>query len=163
MTESLLQLGCGIRSISPCYRSAMRQACRLSTLCEILAVRVNGYCAWKRRHDRKRRPERGAFAQVDSGDSTALHQPRNVQDPAGHTAAHAHGHPARRALLLPAPHVLRRQAGRADVRHPIRRCFAGFEMESVDINYTVGGGQGVARREVIIYCWDGAAEPVGLF
>jgi DNA adenine methylase len=45
----------------------------------------------------------------------------------------------------------------------IRRCFAGFEMEAVDINYTVGGGQGVARREVIIYSWDRAAEPVGLF
>ena len=48
--------------------------------------------------------------------------------------------------------------------HPdIRRCFAGFEMEAVEINYTVGGGQGVARREVIIYSWDRAAEPVGLF
>jgi DNA adenine methylase len=36
-------------------------------------------------------------------------------------------------------------------------------MEAVDINYTVGGGQGVARREVIIYSWDRAAEPAGLF
>ena len=33
----------------------------------------------------------------------------------------------------------------------------------MDINYTVGGGQGVAWREVVIYRWDRAAEPVGLF
>ncbi|CAG9184346.1 DNA adenine methylase [Cupriavidus respiraculi] len=48
--------------------------------------------------------------------------------------------------------------------HPeIRRIFAGFDIESLDINYTVGGGQGVARREVIIYSWDREEEPAGLF
>lgn len=48
--------------------------------------------------------------------------------------------------------------------HPDRRrCFAEFEMETLDINATVGGGQGMARREVVIYSWDRAAEPVGLF
>ncbi|XQM38358.1 site-specific DNA-methyltransferase (adenine-specific) [Cupriavidus sp. H19C3] len=48
--------------------------------------------------------------------------------------------------------------------HPeIRRVFSAFEMESLDINYTVGGGKGAARREVIIYSWDRRAEPVGLF
>lgn len=63
--------------------------------------------------------------------------------------------------------LMRGMKGKAIVSlndHPdIRRCFAGFEMEAVDINYTVGGAQGVARREVIIYSWDRAAEPVGLF
>jgi DNA adenine methylase len=63
--------------------------------------------------------------------------------------------------------LMRGMKGKAIVSlndHPdIRRCFAGFEMEAVDINYTVGGGQGVARREVIIYSWDRAAEPAGLF
>ncbi|WP_231643062.1 DNA adenine methylase [Ralstonia syzygii] len=48
--------------------------------------------------------------------------------------------------------------------HPdIRNCFKAFEMETLDINYTVGGGKGAARREVIIYSWDRSADPVGLF
>lgn len=49
--------------------------------------------------------------------------------------------------------------------HPdIRACFAGFDMEEVPIVYSVGGGQkGVARTELIIYSWDVAAEPAGLF
>lgn len=49
--------------------------------------------------------------------------------------------------------------------HPaIRECFAGFHMESFDITYTVaGGGNGAARREVVIWSWDQALEPAGLF
>lgn len=49
--------------------------------------------------------------------------------------------------------------------HPdIRRVFGGFQMESVPIQYTVGGGgKGADRMELIIYSWDRAAEPAGLF
>lgn len=49
--------------------------------------------------------------------------------------------------------------------HPeIRRIFAGFEIESVPISYTVGGGgRAVDRTEVIIYSWDRRVDPVGLF
>lgn len=48
--------------------------------------------------------------------------------------------------------------------HPdIRRIFGGFEMESLEIDYTVGGGKGVTSREVIIYSWDQSTEPAGLF
>lgn len=49
--------------------------------------------------------------------------------------------------------------------HPdIRRIFARFQMETVPIQYTVGGGgKGVDRNEVIIYSWDRESEPVGLF
>lgn len=49
--------------------------------------------------------------------------------------------------------------------HPaIRRAFAGFQMESFAIDYTVGGGgKRVERNELIIYSWDQAAEPAGLF
>jgi DNA adenine methylase len=49
--------------------------------------------------------------------------------------------------------------------HPeIRRIFAGFQMDTVPIKYTVGGGaRTVDRAEVIIYSWDRTAEPVGLF
>jgi len=48
--------------------------------------------------------------------------------------------------------------------HPdIRRVFEGFYMETLDITYTVGGGQGAARKELLIFSWDDAAEPVGLF
>lgn len=49
--------------------------------------------------------------------------------------------------------------------HPdIRRIFEGFQMEEVKIDYTVGGGgKATARTELIIYSWDRAAEPVGLF
>lgn len=49
--------------------------------------------------------------------------------------------------------------------HPeIRRIFGRFQMDTVPINYIVGGGgKGVERSEVIIYSWDRAAEPAGLF
>lgn len=49
--------------------------------------------------------------------------------------------------------------------HPdIRRVFDGFEMEALDIQYTVGGGgRQAARKELIVYSWDRAAEPAGLF
>tara|TARA_R110002049_G_scaffold135819_8_gene295418 strand:- start:176 stop:967 length:792 start_codon:yes stop_codon:yes gene_type:complete len=48
--------------------------------------------------------------------------------------------------------------------HPdIRRIFDRFHIESTDIRYTVGGGSGVERREVIIFSWDTHAEPAGLF
>lgn len=49
--------------------------------------------------------------------------------------------------------------------HPdIRRCFDGFHMESLDISYTVGGGAKPAeRRELVIWSWDQADEPAGLF
>jgi DNA adenine methylase len=63
---------------------------------------------------------------------------------------------------------LRTLKGRALVSlndHPdIRACFGGLHMEQVDINYIVGGGDKVAqRRELIIWSWDPASEPVGLF
>lgn len=49
--------------------------------------------------------------------------------------------------------------------HPdIRRCFEGFQMETLKIDYTVGGGANRAeRQELIIYSWDREAEPAGLF
>ena len=48
--------------------------------------------------------------------------------------------------------------------HPdIRKVFAGFHMETTGIRYTVGGGTGVERQEVLIFSWDLAAEPAGLF
>jgi len=49
--------------------------------------------------------------------------------------------------------------------HPdIRRVFADFQMDAVDIEYTVGGGgKSAARGELIIYSWDRASEPAGLF
>ncbi|AUN95864.1 DNA adenine methylase [Pseudazoarcus pumilus] len=48
--------------------------------------------------------------------------------------------------------------------HPdIRQAFSRFHIESTDIRYTVGGGSGVERREVIIFSWDVHAEPAGLF
>lgn len=48
--------------------------------------------------------------------------------------------------------------------HPdIREVFAGFHMEATDIKYTVGGGAGVQAGEVLIFSWDVAAEPAGLF
>jgi DNA adenine methylase len=63
---------------------------------------------------------------------------------------------------------LRQIKGKAIVSlndHPdIRRCFEGFGMESLSIDYTVGGGQNRAeRQELIIYSWDREAEPAGLF
>lgn len=49
--------------------------------------------------------------------------------------------------------------------HPdIRRVFEGFQLETLEIDYTVGGGQrSAARRELVIYSWDRAADPAGLF
>lgn len=49
--------------------------------------------------------------------------------------------------------------------HPdIRSAFAAFQMECLEIDYTVGGGQArTPRRELIIYSWDRDAEPAGLF
>lgn len=49
--------------------------------------------------------------------------------------------------------------------HPdIREVFRGFHMESLDINYTVGGGaKAAARKELVIWSWDVAAEPSQLF
>lgn len=46
----------------------------------------------------------------------------------------------------------------------IRQAFDGFHMETVDIKYTVGGGgREAARKEVIIFSWNDANEPAGLF
>lgn len=49
--------------------------------------------------------------------------------------------------------------------HPaIRDCFAGFQMEEVPIAYTVvGGGKSVDRVELIIYNFNRANQPIGLF
>ncbi len=49
--------------------------------------------------------------------------------------------------------------------HPdIRRIFAAFQMDTVPIQYNVGGGgKAVDRKELIIYSWDRTLEPVGLF
>lgn len=63
--------------------------------------------------------------------------------------------------------VLRTIQGKAIVSlndHPeIRRVFAGFHIEQTDIRYTVGGGAGVERGEVLILSWDPIAEPPSLF
>lgn len=49
--------------------------------------------------------------------------------------------------------------------HPdIRRIFGEFQMDTVPIQYHVaGGGKAVDRQELIIYSWDRASEPAGLF
>ncbi len=49
--------------------------------------------------------------------------------------------------------------------HPdIRRIFSDFEIDTVPIKYSVGGGaKTVERSEVIIYSWDRSLDPVGLF
>ena len=48
--------------------------------------------------------------------------------------------------------------------HPdIREVFAGFHIETTDIYYTVGGGSGVRRNELLIFSWDVADDPTGLF
>lgn len=49
--------------------------------------------------------------------------------------------------------------------HPaIREAFAGFHMERLEIDYTVGGGgRAAARHELVIWSWDQSAEPAGLF
>ncbi len=64
--------------------------------------------------------------------------------------------------------ALRTMQGKAIVSindHPdIRRVFEGLHMESLDISYTVGGGaNAAARKELIVWSWDVAAEPTGLF
>lgn len=64
--------------------------------------------------------------------------------------------------------LLRTIKGKAIVSlndHPdIRRIFADFQMDTVPIQYCVGGGgKAVDRLEVIIYSWDKASDPVGLF
>ena len=63
---------------------------------------------------------------------------------------------------------LRQIKGKAVVSindHPaIRACFAGFDMEELKLDYTVGGGANrVERGELVIYNWDREAEPAGLF
>ena len=49
--------------------------------------------------------------------------------------------------------------------HPaIRECFAGYEMEALKLDYTVGGGANrVERGELVIYNWNREEEPAGLF
>lgn len=49
--------------------------------------------------------------------------------------------------------------------HPaIRECFKDFEMEELKLDYIVGGGANrVERGELIIYSWNRACEPAGLF
>ncbi|MCR4144282.1 DNA adenine methylase [Alcaligenes faecalis] len=48
--------------------------------------------------------------------------------------------------------------------HPdIRRVFAGLHIESTSLRYTVGGGEGVERGEILIFSWDIQATPAGLF
>lgn len=64
--------------------------------------------------------------------------------------------------------VMRNLKGKAMLSindHPdIRRAFAGFHMEDLSISYTVGGGAKAAdRRELVIWSWDPASEPAGLF
>lgn len=47
--------------------------------------------------------------------------------------------------------------------HPdVRACFDGYHIESTDIRYTVGSKHSEAK-EVLIFNWDIAAEPAGLF
>ena len=64
--------------------------------------------------------------------------------------------------------MMRELRGKAVVSlndHPdIRRVFSGFDIETLDITYTVGGGENaVNRQEVVIYSWDRRSEPAGLF
>jgi DNA adenine methylase len=63
--------------------------------------------------------------------------------------------------------ALARLKGKAIVTlndHPdIRRLFRAFHIETTDIRYTVGGGKGAERAEVVIFSWDVAQEPSGLF
>lgn len=64
--------------------------------------------------------------------------------------------------------VLRNLKGKAIVSindtPAIRAVFAGFHMESLDITYTVGGGSRPAeRKELVIWSWDQASDPPGLF
>lgn len=64
--------------------------------------------------------------------------------------------------------MLRKLKGKAIVslnEHPdILRIFDGFYIETVPIQYSVGGGsKTVDRVEIIIYSWDKPSEPAGLF
>lgn len=63
--------------------------------------------------------------------------------------------------------LLRQLKGKAIVSlndHPfVRETFQGLHIEATDIRYTVGGGGGSAAGEVLIFSWDVAAEPAGLF
>lgn len=64
--------------------------------------------------------------------------------------------------------ILRNLKGKAILSlndHPdIRRIFSDFQMDTVPIQYCVGGGgKTVDRLEVIIYSWDKESEPAGLF
>lgn len=63
--------------------------------------------------------------------------------------------------------LLRQLKGKAIVSlndHPfVRETFQGLHIEATDIRYTVGGGAGSAAGEVLIFSWDVAAEPAGLF
>jgi DNA adenine methylase len=63
--------------------------------------------------------------------------------------------------------TLRTLKGKAIVTlndHPaIRELFRDFTIESTDIRYTVGGGNGVERSEVVIFSWDMKAQPAALF
>ncbi|AOB29902.1 restriction endonuclease subunit M [Bordetella sp. H567] len=63
--------------------------------------------------------------------------------------------------------TLRTMKGKAMVTlndHPdIRALFRDFTIESTDIKYTVGGGAGVDRSEVVIFSWDTKAQPASLF
>lgn len=49
--------------------------------------------------------------------------------------------------------------------HPdIRRAFGEFQMQELDIDYTIaGGGKAAERKELIIYSWDRDSDPAGLF
>jgi len=62
---------------------------------------------------------------------------------------------------------MRKLQGRAIVNpndHPdIRRAFDGFHIEATELRYTVGGGRGVERGEILIFSWDVAAAPAGLY
>ena len=64
--------------------------------------------------------------------------------------------------------TMRAIKGRAVVSlndHPeMRRVFAGFPIETVDITYTVGGGNNQAERgELVIFSWDRRPDEGGLF
>ncbi|HBO2483004.1 TPA: DNA adenine methylase [Pseudomonas aeruginosa] len=48
--------------------------------------------------------------------------------------------------------------------HPeIRKVFAGYHTEAVDLRHKVGGGNGSGATELLVFSWDTRAEPSGLF
>lgn len=63
--------------------------------------------------------------------------------------------------------MLSRIQGKAVINindHPeIRRVFAAFPIKETELRYTVGGGGGVGRGELLIFSWDIDREPAGLF